>query len=358
MGRSLPHAVAPAQTQVCCYYNKRLPAGGGKRTAEACTDCQKISPALGDAEALGDANESVHRVEVGRRMGGDVSKTLALDHLDGGRIVDDLRMKLRNQRLDTPKPPDVLLQQRTLSPLDVHLNQVHIGARGQLAQERVHADHRDDASARTNVSAVGVLMVVELCRPILRADSRLYRLLSPPSACRIAGGQDPHVDRMFALKPDKAKARSSGRDCRAERSPPTRCGSSFMRSPTTSAIEPRPLRRLPDGRGRHPGANVPGDSAADRGTAAAATTRARMRRSTVMRSRATDGMSASECQGKRPDQAVKHRSDARECRQSSTLSHLGFQPVQKTSTIHVSSGFIWGIPDKTSRASDKLPVLR
>jgi hypothetical protein len=33
----------------------------------------------------------------------------------------------------------------------------------------------------------------------------------------------------------RATARSSGRDCRAERSPPTRCGSSFMRSPTTSA---------------------------------------------------------------------------------------------------------------------------
>jgi Transposase DDE domain group 1 len=34
-----------------------------------------------------------------------------------------------------------------------------------------------------------------------------------------------------------AKARSSGRDCRAERSPPMRCGSSFMRSPTTSKRE-------------------------------------------------------------------------------------------------------------------------
>ena len=43
------------------------------------------------------------------------------------------------------------------------------------------------------------------------------------------------------------------------------------------------------------------------------------------------------------DQAVKHRSDGRECREPSTLSHLGFQPVQKTPTIHVSSGFIWGI---------------
>jgi hypothetical protein len=87
---------------------------------------------------------------------------------------------------------------------------------------------------------------------------------------------------------------------------------------------------------------------AHRGTAAAATTSASMRRPAVMRSRATDGMSASECQGKRPDQAVKHRSDGRECREPSTLWHLGFQPVQKTSTIHVSSGFIWGIPVKTN----------
>ena len=69
------------------------------------------------------------------------------------------------------------------------------------------------------------------------------------------------------------------------------------------------LRRLSNGGGRHPTTNVPGDPAADRGTAAAATTSASMRRSTVMHSRATDGMSASECQGNRPDQAIKHRSD-------------------------------------------------
>src|SRR5256885_4353379 len=30
--------------------------------------------------------------------------------------------------------------------------------------------------------------------------------------------------------------------------------------------QPRPLRRLPDGRGRHPTANAPADSVADRGT--------------------------------------------------------------------------------------------
>src|SRR5207244_8746460 len=43
--------------------------------------------------------------------------------------------------------------------------------------------------------------------------------------------------------------------------------------------EPRTLCRLPNGGGRHPTTNVPGDSAADRGTTAAATTRASVRRS-------------------------------------------------------------------------------
>ena len=52
--------------------------------------------------------------------------------------------------------------------------------------------------------------------------------------------------------------------------------------------EPRPLCRLPNGRGRHPTANVPGDFAAHRGTAAAAATSASVRRSMVVRSRLTN----------------------------------------------------------------------
>src|SRR5947209_5830090 len=68
--------------------------------------------------------------------------------------------------------------------------------------------------------------------------------------------------------------------------------------------EPRSLRRLPDGRGRYPRTNVPGDFAADRGIAAAASACASMRRSMVVRSRATDERSASKCQGKWPDQAL------------------------------------------------------
>src|SRR5262245_51505883 len=65
--------------------------------------------------------------------------------------------------------------------------------------------------------------------------------------------------------------------------------------------EPRPLCRLPNGRGRHLTANVPGDFAAHRGTAAAATTSASVRRSMVVRSRPTNRRSASPCQGKSPD---------------------------------------------------------
>src|SRR5262252_1771216 len=107
----------------------------------------------------------------------------------------------------------------------------------------------------------------------------------------------------------RAKARSSGRDCRAKRSPPTRCGSSFCArlqprqfpahagdagadqglvadesegkadQDRREGGERRPLCYLPDGRGRHRTANVPGDFAAHRGTAAAATTSASVRRS-------------------------------------------------------------------------------
>jgi hypothetical protein len=47
--------------------------------------------------------------------------------------------------------------------------------------------------------------------------------------------------------------------------------------------QPWPHRRLPDGRGRHPLADVPGDFAADSRSAADAEARAGMRRPIVMR---------------------------------------------------------------------------
>ena len=120
----------------------------------------------------------------------------------------------------------------------------------------------------------------------------------------------------------------------AGRLPPTRFGSSSMHSPTISATscvrcrayqgvvadepegkadqdrrkgrQPRPLRRVPDGRGRHSTANVPGDFAADRGITAASATSARVKRSIVMHSRATDGRSASQCLEKWPEQRLDH----------------------------------------------------
>jgi len=51
------------------------------------------------------------------------------------------------------------------------------------------------------------------------------------------------VSRLRNRRVRRAKARSSGRDCSAERSPPMRCGSSFIRSPTTSAISCARWRR-------------------------------------------------------------------------------------------------------------------
>ena len=60
--------------------------------------------------------------------------------------------------------------------------------------------------------------------------------------------------------------------------------------------KPRQLCRLPDGRGRHPTANVPGDFAPDRGTTTATATSASMKRSIAIHSTATDGTSTSKCQ--------------------------------------------------------------
>src|SRR5262245_40257560 len=65
--------------------------------------------------------------------------------------------------------------------------------------------------------------------------------------------------------------------------------------------EPRPLCRLPNGRGRHPTANVPRDFAAHRGTATAATTSA----SVDVRWSCVQGQqTASLCQEKSPDETL------------------------------------------------------
>src|SRR5262249_27021200 len=107
--------------------------------------------------------------------------------------------------------------------------------------------------------------------------------------------------------------------------------------------EPRPLCRLPNGRSRHPTANVPGDLAAYRRTAAAAATSASVRRSMVVRSRPTTRRTAyivRKNRQMRPSNAARTVWDA----EAIDSSHLGFRPIQKIATIHASSGFIRGIP--------------
>src|SRR5262245_41322589 len=105
--------------------------------------------------------------------------------------------------------------------------------------------------------------------------------------------------------------------------------------------EPRPLRRLPDGRGCHPTANVPGDFAAHRGTTAAATPSASMRRSIVMRSRATTGRvrpNVKENGQLRPSNAIPDAWNSR------PYLEFGLQASSETAYPRASSGGIWGIP--------------
>src|SRR4029077_17969745 len=110
--------------------------------------------------------------------------------------------------------------------------------------------------------------------------------------------------------------------------------------------EPRTLCRLPNGGGRHPTTNVPGDSAADRGTTAAATTRASMKRLIVTR------VQAQSTGGMRPDASensqISPSTIARAARAAGSHPHLASVLLQgrKSVNIHASSGVIRGIPVK------------
>jgi hypothetical protein len=95
--------------------------------------------------------------------------------------------------------------------------------------------------------------------------------------------------------------------------------------------EPRPLCYLPDGRGRHRTANVPGDFAAHRGTAAAATT------------------SAQPIEGVRPNARKMAGSDPRPSvritRGAGSSQHLAsvLQEGRESANIDAGLGFIWRI---------------
>jgi len=77
-----------------------------------------------------------------------------------------------------------------------------------------------------------------------------------------------------------------------------------------------------------------------------------MRQPMVMRSGTTDGRSVSECPGIFPDQTFKHHSEGPGTPRAAGTSMLGFPGTQKVATIHVSSGFIRGIPAKGGLNSD------
>ena len=107
--------------------------------------------------------------------------------------------------------------------------------------------------------------------------------------------------------------------------------------------EPRPLCCLPDGRGRHPTANVPGDFAIDRGTTTAAATSARMRRrSSRIQKHPTGGVrpNASE------NSQISPSTIARAARAAGSHPHFAsvLQQDRKSANISARSGVIWGIP--------------
>src|SRR6266568_3110850 len=120
--------------------------------------------------------------------------------------------------------------------------------------------------------------------------------------------------------------------------------------------EPRTLCRLPNGGGRHPTTNVPGDSAADRETTAAATTHASMKRLTVTQAQSTGGM--------RPDASensqISPSTIVRAARAAGSPSNLASVLLQgrKSANIYASSGVIRGIPAKSSRLARLRNELR
>src|SRR6516164_1235144 len=106
--------------------------------------------------------------------------------------------------------------------------------------------------------------------------------------------------------------------------------------------EPRPLCYLPDGRGRHPTANVPGDFAAHRGATAAATTSASVRR---FRCHAFKSNRQKECV-QMPGKMA--RSDSQTPLGQSGMSGAihplaSGLPASSENAYHPRSGF-WGIP--------------
>ena len=111
-------------------------------------------------------------------------------------------------------------------------------------------------------------------------DVRRQRRSAPASCTRLQSWQPP----------------AHAGDARADQEPVANEPEEEADQDRCEGRQPRPLRRIPNGRGRYPTANVPGDSAVHCRTPAAAAACTGMRCSMVMRSRATEGRSSSRCQ--------------------------------------------------------------
>src|SRR5262249_13281159 len=105
--------------------------------------------------------------------------------------------------------------------------------------------------------------------------------------------------------------------------------------------EPRTLCRLPNGGGRHPTTNVPGDSAAHGGATAAATTSASVRRCHAFKSNRQK-----ECV-QMPGKMARSdpRPSVRVTRSAGSGQHLAsvLQEGRENANIDASLGFIWRI---------------
>ena len=172
------------------------------------------------------------------------------------------------------------------------------------------------ATAATNPAVVGQVSVRALAQ-LLAGEDPGHNVIVPPTLIT----QKDLIDKRH-----QEHGRARRPSCRSSPMPMSRCRNGcrcqapselspkYMvphPSPRAATIgiggslaaAPLPARLLlicrpPDGRGRHPTANVPGDFAADRGTTAATATSASMKRTIAIHSAATDGRSASKCQRK------------------------------------------------------------
>src|SRR5450830_371261 len=120
---------------------------------------------------------------------------------------------------------------------------------------------------------------------------------------------------------------------------------------------PRPLRHLPDGRGRHRTANVPRDSAADRGTTTTATTSACVRRRwSYVQERLMGGV----CPNASENGQISPPTTVRAARRASSRPHLAavLREGRKSANIQAGSGVIWRNPDKVAWSGPRAPIER